>query len=310
MIPDSQLQSIHGDFAHLKKFVDRVDEYQKFESLVERPVDERDKSMLAFFGNPGMGKSMLLHRLQFECKKRNIANALIPLDQNGNDPTEIMRSLVNQLCQEGFEKEPSEGSKSVFKEWIALEKFWSDTADIGGSSQPGSINITAEHAEIHGDAISGTKIVNSQIYVTGTTRAAQNPQHAQNALTETFLQVLGEFIKSRPVILMFDALDYEELSESVRKWLIYNLINKTRGLGGRGVLTVVATLDRPNFDKDPGLQEQTARLRLNPLGRENIVEYFLKREISPEKIASLIDSCLAETNGIPLDVMFFAEENF
>lgn len=298
MLPESELRSAPRRFKHLGKFVDRISEYQKFDNLVKDAVDARDKFILAFYGPLGIGKSMLLQRLEFECRRRNIANARIVLDQGGdiNTPAEIMRQIANQL------------GKNEFAKWFEIEQFWLSLPDINVQSQPeSSINIIGDHVEIHGDIVGGNKIKISNI----TTRATLNPQGAQNALTETFLQMLSKFSLNKAVVIILDGFDSEEFSQSTRKWLSDNLLDKTRDLEGFGVLPVVALFGEPKFpdpkSPDPSLIDDTYGYELKPLSREHILEYFRIREIPGEIISDVAETCFDQTEGIPSRVFAFVE---
>lgn len=300
MLPDSELQSAPRRFRHLSKFIDRVTEYHKFDTLVKNAVDARDKFILAFYGPPGIGKSMLLQRLEFECTRRNIANARIILDQGGdmNIPTEIMRHLALQLSEEEFGK------------WFEVERYWFSPPEINIQAQQGSVNVRADQVDVRGDVgrdfVVGSKVEISNSQINVTTRAALTPQAAQTALTQTFLQVLGEFVKKKPAVMIFDGFDSPDFFADSRRWLTNNLLDKTRDFGGFGVLPVVGLLDRPSFS-DPSLQDDIAQFMLKPLSREHIVEYFQIRRLPEEIIVDAAETCLSQTQGLPSRVYGFVE---
>jgi len=277
-------------------FVNRVDEHQKFENLVKIPADERDEFILAFYGDTGMGKSLLLRKLEYECEKRNIATAFIILDREGSDmnnPIEVMRFLANNLGKEGF------------AEWFDKENEWFSRLDINNQSQQTNVSLKGEHVEVHGDAIGGSKYVNSTVNYAATSQAALNPQGAQSALTETFLKILRKFVEKKAAVIIFDGFDSNVLTSSVRTWMSDNFLNPPDDFGGYGVLSIISLLKPPDFSYDPTLQERITQFHLKPLTREHIIEFFQKRKISEEKIVEQIEDCLSETEGIPSRIYNF-----
>jgi len=67
---------------------------------VDKRYEERDayKRIIAFYGPPGIGKTMLLDRLEFECIRMKLPYSRINFDAgNYNNTIEILRELVREL---------------------------------------------------------------------------------------------------------------------------------------------------------------------------------------------------------------------
>lgn len=296
MTSNSELPSTSREPKHVRMFVNRIEEHQKFENLVKTPADERDEFILAFYGPPGIGKSLLLRKLEYECSKSDIATAFIILDREGSDmnnPIEVMRFLAKNL------------GKEEFAEWFNTENAWFSRSELNSQPQQSDINLKADHIDIGGDVVGGSKYVNSQVYYAATSQAALNPQGAQWALTEKFLEILRKFVEKKAVVIIFDGFDSDVLTSSVRTWLLDNLLNLPNDFGRYGILSIISLLNRPDFSYDPTLQEKIKQFHLKPLTREHIIEFFTRRKIPEEKIVEQIEGCLSETEGIPSRIYNF-----
>jgi len=295
MSVNSDLQSAKGSFVRLRKFVNRDFEYEQFDRIVNKPMEDREKTILAFQGPEGMGKTMLLQRLQFECKNRNIANVRIFLEDVHN-PVEIMRKIAKELGEVEFAK------------WFEKMAYWDLPApvEVNVSAPAGTINLQGDGFQVEGDIIAGSKI--EKVEVINTTNAALNPKGAESALTDTFLQSLGEFISTRSVVIILDGFDSTD--SDTRRWLAENVLGRTRDLPGLGVLPVLGALSQPKF-ADSSLTDGMDKFVLKPLSHEHIIEYLKRiREIqeTPEEfIKETAETCLNQSEGIPSRVSAFVD---
>ena len=104
MLTRYEIYDVDPRFNHLTNFVDRVDECQRFLSITETHPRERSHNFLSFFGATGIGKTLLMDRIQFECKKHKLLVGRLRLENDQlSDPISMMTHLVNELGEEKFE---------------------------------------------------------------------------------------------------------------------------------------------------------------------------------------------------------------
>ena len=303
MLTLKDIQNISDSFIHLEEFVDRTAETNQFQTLVDKRYEERDahKRIVAFYGQAGIGKTMLLDRLEFECVRKKVAYSRINFETGTyNNTIEILRELVQEL-----------GSES-FNSWTQLDRFWFSSEldipelNINVRAQEAGFNVNANDVSISasGDMVAGSKVEIKNNTINISTRAALDPLGAQNALTESFIKVLGEFVEKQPAVLLFEGLDHEYCSAKTRNW-IDNLLDKIRVLKGFGVLPIVTYFNAPNLEAK--LRSVTFRVELKPLAQEHVIEYFRARRIPENIIVEAAKSCIEETQGIPARVYEYTE---
>lgn len=301
MLTIKDIQNISDSFIHLEEFVDRTVETNQFQMLVDKRYEERDahKRIVAFYGQAGIGKTMLLDRLEFECVRKKVAYSRINFEAGiYNNTIEILRELVQEL-----------GSES-FNSWTQLDRFWFSSEldipelNINVRGQEAGVSVTSDNVNVSGDLVAGSKVEIKNNTINISTRAALDPLGAQNALTESFIKVLGEFVEKQPAVLLFEGLDHEYCSAKTRTWIDY-LLDKIRVLKGFGVLPVVTYFNAPNLEAK--LRSVTFRVELKPLAQEHIIEYFRARRIPENIILEAARSCIEETQGIPARVYEYTE---
>jgi tetratricopeptide (TPR) repeat protein len=303
MLTMNDIQNISDSFIHLEEFVDRIVETNQFQALVDKRYEERDahKRIVVFYGQAGIGKTMLLDRLEFECMRKKVAYSRINFETGiYNNTIEILREIVQKLGVEAFNS------------WTQLDRQWFSSEldipelNINVRSQEAGFNVTAKDVNISasGDMVAGSKVEIKNNTINISTRAALDPLGAQNALTESFIKVLGEFVEKQPAVFFFEGLDHDYCSVKTRTW-IDSLLDKIRVLKGFGVLPIVTYFNSPN--QEAKLRSVTFKVELKPLAQEHVIEYFRARRIPENIIVQAARSCIEETQGIPARVYEYTE---
>jgi hypothetical protein len=296
MLTKEEIFDVDPGFKHLENFVNRTEEFQKFQTVTKISPRERSYNFLAFYGIAGIGKSWLMYRLHFECKRRNLTVGRLKLeDDRLNDPIRIMVELVEQLGEEKF---PA---------WIKIKREWNSISGLLNSSgenlaSGSTLNVTStKDVTFEKDVIAGNKIeTHYQISGDVKTPAQQNPEEYKHALTQSFLKDLSELLQHGSVIFLIDNFDSENLASRTREWIMENLLDKPRSAKGYGVLAVITSsreLDSSiYFDV---LQSDTEFEEILPLEREHIIEYMKIKKIPENIIQREIDLLFQRTQGIP-----------
>jgi hypothetical protein len=304
MLTRQEIYDVDPQFRHLADFVDRTLELDKFQEVAGIPPRERPCSFLAFYGSKGMGKSWLIYRIDFECKRRNVAVARLDLDNDRfSDAARIMQAVVTQLGNENF------------PDWTGVKREWETeiptgiAADLRGDADTpssSSLNVTgARDVKFEKDAVAGNKFEIHQYYSgERKTSAQQNPDEYKYALTESFLRDLGDMLQQKPVVFLLDNFDSECITNQTRKWIMENLLDRPRSARGQGVL-VVLTASR-ELDSEiylDVLQADTEFDEIHPFGREHIIEYlkaqYVKLKDASEIKVDEIETIVRDTQGIP-----------
>jgi len=291
MLTKDEIFDVDPSFKHLESFVDRISECQKFTSTAELHPRERNNNFLAFYGSTGVGKSWLMHRLHFECKKRKLAVGRLKLENDRlNDPVRIMIDIVEQIGENKFET------------WAKVKQRWNSIfgSEIDQSSNS-TMNVANERdVNIQGDAVAGNKY---QISGDIQTPAQRNPEDYKNTLTQNFLKDLSELLQREPVVFLLDNLDNENLAPRTREWILENLLDKPRTAKGYGVLAAITSNQELNssiyFDI---LESDTENDEILPLEREHVIEYMRVRKIPEYIIEKEIDAFVQRTQGVPKKV--------
>lgn len=308
MLHLEDILNVSESFRHLEEFVDRTVETNQFQALVDKRYEERDahRRVFAFYGQPGIGKTMLLDRLEFECVRKKIPCSRINFEIGTyNNTIEILRELVRELDPKAFES------------WTQTEQIWFSPNNVNISdlnvnfaTQGGGYNISGENVSnvnfrASGDMAGGSIIKNNTFNVASSTKAASDPSKAQTTLTDAFVDALKEFVQQRPAVIMFEGLDHEYCSAITRAWLEENLLKKVHEFKGYGLLPVVTYFNEPKYERQLGYV--TYRAELKPLSEEHIIEYFRARQIREDIILEAARSCIKETEGIPAKVLAYVE---
>jgi tetratricopeptide (TPR) repeat protein len=301
MLNINDILNISDSFIHLEEFVDRTVETNQFQVLVDKRYDERDphKRIIAFYGQAGIGKTMLLDRLEFECIRMKIPYSRITFETGTyNNTIEILREMVREL------------DPKAFINWTQLDQFWFSSEldvpewNIKVRGQEAGVSVSAENVNVSGDVVAGSKVEIRNNIINVSTRAALDPLEAQVALTDLFIKALGEFVQERSAVILFEGLDHEYCSAKIRNW-VNGLLDRIRVLKGFGVLPVVTYVNIPNFEAK--LRSVTLSAELKPLTQEHVVEYFRARQIPENIIMDAASSCIEETLGIPARVYEYVE---
>ncbi len=284
-------------FQYLREFVNRVEELNQFRQSMQCQVEDR-KRILAYYGPVGIGKTMLLDRIELECNRTGIPCVRVVLEKGRlNSPIDIMNHLADELIKCGTD---------CFLGWQEVYLYWYSPLEmkVSLSGQQGA-RIAADqiHVEGGGDFVGGNIIEFHNSPITISTRVAITPLAAETALSETFLKSLSLFVQRRSLVLLFEGIDHDLFPPTTRAWLLDYLLDKTRDLGGEGVLPIISMIDAPKFDRM--LDIDLYKRRLRPLTKEHIIEYFHLRKVPiPEEMvedAALV--CFENTRGFPLDVL-------
>lgn len=306
MLTKSDILSVSDSYIHLEEFVDRTFETSQFQTLLNKRYEERDerKRIIAFYGPAGIGKTVLLDRLEFECLRKKIPFCRINFEVGlYNNAIKILREMVDEL----------DPNREIFGSWTRLYQEWFScetnvaNVNIKVDGQGADLDFQGASASFSGDVFTGHKVEVGKVEVNLNTRVAHDPEGAQIALTESFIQILRDFVQQKPAVIMFEGMDHKLCPPEIREWA-NNLLDKTRVLKGFGALPVVTYFEIPN--PEAKLRAVTLRAELKPLAQEHIIEYFRARRVPESLIESAAKVCIEETNGIPLRVLEYTENHF
>jgi tetratricopeptide (TPR) repeat protein len=306
MLTKSDILSVSDSYIHLEEFVDRTFETSQFQTLVNKRYEERDerKRIIAFYGPAGIGKTVLLDRLEFECLRKKIPFCRINFEVGlYNNAIKILREMVDEL----------DPNREIFGSWTRLYQEWFScetnvaNVNIKVEGQGANLDFQGASASFSGDVFTGHKVEVGRVEVNLNTRVAHDPEGAQTALTESFIQILRDFVQQKPAVIMFEGMDHKLCPPEIREW-VNNLLDKTRVLKGFGALPIVTYFEIPN--PEAKLRAVTLRAELKPLAQEHIIEYFRARRVPESIIENAAKVCIEETNGIPLRVLEYTENHF
>lgn len=295
MLTWDEIYDVDPSFRHLENFVDRLPECQKFTETATLSPRDRSKSFLGFYGSRGVGKSALMDRLHFECKRRQLLAAHLNFeDERLNDPVRIMTEIIAEFGEENFDT------------WLKKRQLWNSIFGLEeGTQSQTSLGISSRRdVNIGGDVFGGHKY---QASGDVKTPAQRDPEEYKRVLTEIFSKDLSTLLQQQPVVILLDNLDCEKFPAQTRDWVMENLLDKPRRAKGHGVLAVMTSmqeLDELDLSiYSDRLQYDTDTDEILPLERDHIREYMRARKIPDFIVEQELEAFMEKTQGIPKQVI-------
>ncbi len=284
---------------HLQEFVNRTTELERLQNLLAQPTDQRRDRIVIYEGPSGMGKTMLLSRMEHECSLKQVAFARIDF-QGGlfNNYLHILRTIRDRL------------DATAFSAWTERVNYFYPPAgetrakvdlNLRFSQPSGSVNISgAESVKVDGDLVAGNKVEIRDLYV-NTLRDGSQLEDTRDTLTSVFLDCMRQLCQKRSVVLLFDNLDHEDLDKLTREWVWRQLVMQASQCSGFGVIQVISFISSPEIS--PEYKPYSRELPLKPLKLEDIEKYLLIRGVKEDVAKGAKYSIASGTDCSPAQVV-------
>lgn len=279
----------------LAAFVDRVHEMSSFCQM----LDNREKFIMAVWGEAGLGKTSLFYRMVYECDLRKLRKAdVVWSDTRKHDYLAIMSKIRDDVGMDYFEAFTKEADSLI--------------------SMPYEVKLNIENTAAIQIA-TGMKLDNSTVgdialvkAVLPVSNMADIEKSRMIKLTDLFLKGLVRALEDEPLVIFFDAI--EKMSEDTYNWVRDELLlMAVSNEKLKGVCFVLCGRQKPKFGMD--IQWFVEEAPLQPLGLADIAEYLEKR-FRDEQLDMLLndENCrfiarmlLKSTNGRPDEVAIEVE---
>ncbi|MDZ4751061.1 MAG: hypothetical protein SGI87_05550 [Flavobacteriales bacterium] len=201
----------------VRKLIDRDLEKKQFEEFLEFKDDRR---VLAILDDKGMGKSLLLETLAFQCRSQKLPVCLFALDQLADiGPHSVIQNVAQQLKRQGIPIPRFERVENarMFGDPSSIYKYSNvdGRVTLDGADFTGSKDIT----------VTGTYIEHQEIRISSTQLTENQETKAKESSIQSFFEDLREYCIDKPVIILLDAYEKccplpEEEDEFVENWAV------------------------------------------------------------------------------------------
>jgi hypothetical protein len=272
----------------LSFFVDRDEEIAQFRAMIDRGP----KRILSVTGGEGLGKSLLMERMVYECALSKRRTIKIICRNTRNDALFIMRSIRDDLAVECFEE--------FTKLWNALAAPIAPTVSVHVNAPitVGAGLTAGRHAQL-GD-ITGVKI--TQDLMMDRMDPARRGAERLALLTDPFLRGLGAALQDGSIVVFLD--DCQKMTAEAEQWLRDELLFAVK----EGLLSnayfVLLSQKTPDLDAWRYLTDQA---ELRPLTRDCIAIYLEKRSIEEPVRTDLVSMLWVVTKGRIAEIERYVE---
>ena len=313
-MPDTPSMQEIFERRHRTGFVGRQELLARFQENLSLPADDpRHRFLFNIHGDPGVGKTFLLHRLYGVAADRGARCAIV--DDRVFDVPGTMAAIAAQLASQHGRLRSFERRHERYEERrLAL---LADTPALSGAplllarlairlglraAQPvpvaGMVAAAVEPEVVEQvDHLQGllTRVLRSR----GDARLVLTPIEE---LTPLFVQDLNLVASRRPVALFFDA--YEHTAALLDPWLV-DMVERRRYGDLPGSLTItIASQDRLDPHRWAGLLTEIEPMELGRFSEAEARQLLAGKDVRDEAV---VEAIFALTGRLPLGVAMLAE---
>jgi tetratricopeptide (TPR) repeat protein len=295
-------------------FVGRQDLLARFQENLGLPVeDPRHRFLFNVFGDPGVGKSFLLHRLHTIALSRGARSAIV--DDRVFDVPGTMAAIADQLSAQHARLRNFERRYQRYEERrlaLLADTPWQSGAPLllarlairlglRAARPVPLVGLVAEAAEpeiveqvdhLHGLL---TRVLRSR----GDARLVLTPTEE---LTPLFVQDLNQIAARRPVTLFFDV--YERTATLLDPWLIELIERRTYGDLPANLTITLASQARLDPVRWAGLLTEIEPVELGRFSEAEARQLLASKDVRDEAV---VEAIFALTGRLPLEVAMLAE---
>ena len=284
---------IGGQAKDIEKFVDRDSEFNSFCNLFV----ESEKPVMFLWGGTGVGKSSLVQRMEYECKRKEIPRSVLVWgDMRNYDYISIMRRIRNDLGQESFYEFTDQlnyFTVNGYKRKIEVDV-------------KGTINV-ATGLQVTNSSVGDIVGIKVEIIDNNSTEPRSDiavpKQEQMIRLTEKFVKNLAEATKDNVTFIFFDSI--ERMTEETRNWLCCEFLSVIINGDLSNLRLILSGRDTLSFGWD--FKRCIKEHELRPLAETDILEYLLRRGVDENDCDKLAGVIYLATQGNPRDIANMAD---
>jgi hypothetical protein len=248
-------------------FVDRLTQLDRFRRSLEGASGRR---IILISAGPGMGKSWMLRRFNFEAAQGGIPAALIDFsDGQAYDVLALVRRFRDLLGPEPFNR-----LTAAINEATAPRLILGD----GGPPSSASLDLSgAQAGDVRIGDVAGGNIIRDNLFIVQT----ENPvllQAIEDRVTQIFFDCLADLEARGPALFLFDS--YERTSQehdrwvpnAADRWIRRELLARIRDGKLKNSVAVLAGSQLPEFDAEWG--GVVGRMELGYFTVEDVAQYL------------------------------------
>lgn len=262
------------------EFVDREQEMDEFEEFLR----DDERSLLAVYGQGGVGKSWLLAKMQHLVAVASLRKAeIVWTDNRGHDYLAVMRKIRDDLDAKAFNR-----FTSLINEFT-VPNYKVELNFTGG----GNVSLF-DHASLHGvqaGTVAGVVIKDLNL-INPRTDMEIPEQERITRLTDIFVECLRAIAEDSQVIVFLDAV--EKVDRTTGVWLWESLLPEARD--GRLGRVKFVLLGRVKPELDRAWRSAAVEIELHALQQSYVKVYLRKRGIE-EGVDQLADMLIIASGG-------------
>ncbi|HKF74749.1 MAG TPA: tetratricopeptide repeat protein [Candidatus Dormibacteraeota bacterium] len=297
-------------------FIGRQDLLARFQENLALPVDDpRHRFLFNVFGDPGVGKSFLLHRLHVIALDRGARSAIV--DDRVFDVPGTMAAIAEQLAAQHARMRNFDRRFQRYEERrlaLLADTPWQSGAPlllarlairlglraarpvplVGFAAEAVEPEVVEQVDHLHGLL---TRVLRSR----GDARLVLTPTEE---LTPLFVQDLNQIASRRPVTLFFDV--YERTSPLLDPWLIDLIEHRMYGDLPANLTITLASQERLDPVRWAGLLTEIEPIELGRFSEAEARQLLASKDVRDEAVVEAIFSL---TGRLPLEVAMLAERS-
>lgn len=272
----------------LASFVDRDDEMARFCALLDSP----NKRVMSVTGPGGIGKTSLLARVIHEvaCREGVVKVEVICTDDAVPEFMTILRT-----CRDNIDVK-------AFNRFTDRVNFYTDPHYAVDVNLHGGTIKVAENLNVSEGASVGPVagiLIKDSMFTSSRLDLDVSPAERRLALTNAFIECLGEAAKAWPlIVILVDGA--EKLDPPTTTWLWHSFIDGVAERKIPNVRFVIFGRNKPTIE--PWQEDFVELAELQALDIPDIVLYLEKRGVGAEHREALAEMVFAGTGGNPFDI--------
>lgn len=295
-------------------FVGRQDLLARFQENLTLPVDDpRHRFLFNVYGDPGVGKSFLVHRLHALALERGARSAIV--DDRVFDVPGTMAAIADQLSAQGARLRSFERRYQRYEERrlaLLADIPWQSGAPlllarlairlglraarpvplVGFAAEAVEPEVVEQVDHLHG-------LLSRVLRRRGDARLVLAPVEE---LTPLFVQDLNQVAARRPVTLFFDV--YERMAPLLDRWLVDLVEHRLYGDLPANLTITLAGQDRLDAVRWAGLLTEIEPIELGRFSEAEARQLLASKEVRDEAV---VEAIFALTGRLPLEVAMLAE---
>jgi tetratricopeptide (TPR) repeat protein len=295
-------------------FIGRQDLLARFQENLALPVDDpRHRFLFNVFGDPGVGKSFLVHRLHTIALDRGARSAIV--DDRVFDVPSTMAAIADQLGAQHARLRTFERRYQRYEDRrlaLLADTPWQNGAPlllarlairmglraarpvplVGLAAEAVEPEVIEQVDHLHG-------LLSRVLRSRGDARLVLTPIEE---LTPLFVQDLNQIASRRPVTLFFDV--YEHTAPLLDPWLIDLIEHRLYGDLPANLTITLASRERLDPVRWAGLLTEVEPVELGRFSEAEARQLLASKDVRDEAV---VEAIFALTGRLPLEVAMLAE---